>query len=234
MHNASFRWRAAAFLAFAALVAAAPAPAYAQTPAEQQTPRLLDPLTQAERDLAVRLVTADQRVRRFAGRRRTEPAYVELLVQKPREAGERPGRRAEVLLTAIGGEPGGLRAIVNLSAGTVVEVAPAGADRPAFMQPGGSQQMVPISAREVEFARGLVLRDAGFRQMLSASREGLRPDEIRPEEITTEVLPIITPEEFCPSGRCVEILFRRGRGYLTTRAVVELSTGTVRYRGRRQ
>jgi hypothetical protein len=234
---ADCKWKAAAYLTLAALMAVGPPPVAAQPPAEQQEPRLLDPLTQAERVLAVRLVTGDQRVRRFAGRRQTDASYVELLIQKPAQPGERPSRTAEVLMTAIGGEPGGVRAIVDLTSQTVLEVSRAPGVRPAFVQPGHGRQTVPISRREAEYARAVVLRDAGLRQMLRAPREGVSPEPEAPmrlEELTTEFLPITTPEELCPSGRCLEILFRRGRGYLTTRAVVELSTGVVRYRGRRQ
>jgi hypothetical protein len=80
---------------------------------------------------------------------------------------------------------------------------------------------VPVSPREAELARRLVF-----------ARPELRTFSDGPlEEVTVEYLPITSIDrELCPSGRCVELLFRRGDSFATTTAVVDIPTQTVRFR----
>jgi hypothetical protein len=104
----------------------------------------------------------------------------------------------------------GIRAVVDLSRQAVVEVAP--------VQRGVS---VPFSPQEVELARTLALRSTSVRALAGAAQSGYAID----------YLPMTTPEpELCPSGRCLELLFRHGNSYSTSTAVVEIPTQAVRIR----
>jgi hypothetical protein len=182
--------------------------------------RPLDPLTQAECIRAVRAVVADARTREVVTGRQFDVAYVEVLSGKGRDG--QPVRQAEVMVSVFDGQPTGVRAVVDLARGTVTEVSRAAATRAQVTAAGpGRAELVPISPAEVALARGLATRDAAFR-----SRIGMAA-----EEVTVEVLPVTEPDETCPSGRCVELLFRRGREYSTTTAVVDVSSRAVRYRG---
>ncbi len=185
--------------------------------------RPLDPLTQAECVRAIRAVIADARTREVVTGRQFDVAYVEVLPGKGRN-GE-PVRRVEVLLSVFDGQPTGVRAVVDPALGTVTDVSRAPSTRAQMASEGPRRSdLVPISPAEVALARGLAARDAAFR-----ARVGMAA-----EEVTVEVLPVTEADETCPSGRCVELLFRRGRVYSTTTAVVDVSSRTVRYRGGRQ
>lgn len=223
-------WWSVAVPALAALVLAAFAapPAYAQPDPSaaacrnrtaQTQVRPLDPLTQAECVRAIRAVVADARTREVVTGRQFDVAYAELLSGKGREGD--PVRQAEVVVSVYDGQPTGLRAVVDLTTGRVVEVSRAATSRTQALAAQGRAEVVPISPAEVALARGLATRDAAFR-----SRVGLAP-----EDVVVEVLPVTEVDEACPSGRCVELLFRRGREYSTTTAVVDISSRAVRYRG---
>jgi hypothetical protein len=210
-----------------ALAACLPGRAHAQEPdacrgrAAQARPRPRDPLTQAECAQAIRAVMADARTRELVTGRQSDVALVELLPGKS-DSGDAP-RQAEVLVSVFEGESTGLRAVVDLAAGRVTDVQRVAATRAgaaAQERPGG---VVPISPAEVALARAAAFGDAAFRSRVGAA----------PEEVTVEVLPVTEPDETCPSGRCVELLFRRGREYSTTTVVVEVNSRAVRYRGRR-
>jgi len=190
-------------------------------------PRPHDPLTPGEREEAARLARADARVRQIAGGRGSDVALVELLPTKP-EGGApadpmrmpRGPRRAEVLISVFEGTPTGVRVVVDLTRHAVADVArlePRGAAVEGGPPAGVT---VPFAPREVDIARTTVAADAGVRAFAGAQAG-----------YTLEYLPITTPDpELCPSGRCLEVLFRRGRTYLTTTAVVEIPTRAVRIR----
>jgi hypothetical protein len=197
------------------------------TRAEAQRP--FDPLTPAERQEAIRLATGDGRVRQLAGNRGFDVALVELLPAKPADTGQpvdpmrlRMGpRQAEVLISVYDGEFTGIRAVVDLQRRAVAQVA-AVERGGALLAAGGSQAVasVPFSPREVEIARSAVAANAGVRSFAAT-----------PTSFTLEYLPISTPDpEFCPSGRCLEVLFRRGDSYLTSTAVVDIPSRAVRVR----
>lgn len=181
-------------------------------------------------ETSVRVAVADDRVRDLAGRAELEPVSVELLVAKPAvemDDADRPPpipRRAEVLL-ASGGAGEGIRVVVNLDRRLVEEVTPIAGRSAMIRDTAAVPSQMPITRREAERARSL----------LFASPQILADLPVDPEETTVEYLPITRPEpEFCESGRCLELLFRRGDSYLTTTAVVDLITGTIRIRGARR
>jgi hypothetical protein len=181
--------------------------------------RPLDPLTQAECVRAIRAVLADARAREVVTGRQFDVAYAELLPGKGRDGN--PVRQAEVLVSVYDGQPTGVRAVVDLAQGTVVEVSRAAATRAQVAEGRGRSDLVPISPAEVAMARGLAARDAAFRNRVGMAAE----------DAVVEVLPVTEPDEACPSGRCVELLFRRGNVYSTTTVVVDVSSRAVRYRG---
>jgi hypothetical protein len=223
-------WWSLAAPALAALVLAAFAAPYASAQPDPSTEtcrnrsaqtqvRPLDPLTQAECARAIRAVFADARTRELVTGRQFDVAYAELLPGKGR--GETPVRQAEVVVSVYDGQPTGVRAVVDLARGTVVDVGRVASTRAQALAAPGRPDITPISPAEVALARGLAMRDAAFRTRVGAA----------PEEVTVEVLPVTEVDETCPSGRCVELLFRRGREYSTTTAVVDISSRAVRYRG---
>lgn len=202
-------------------------PVVVAPPAQPGVVRPLDPLTAAERETAARLALADQRVRRFAGDRAHDVALVELLVRKPDQQvddADRPpplGRRAEVLISVFETRFTGIRAVVDLERRVVEDVS----ELPSAPRPAGDSlrggPAVPISPREVELARRLVFARPELRTFIDSPLE----------EIAVEYLPISwIDRELCPSGRCVELLFRRGDSFATTTAVVDIPTQTVRFR----
>jgi hypothetical protein len=171
-----------------------------------QGPRPYDPLTPAEREVAVRLAKADTRVLQIAGGRAFDVAYAELLV--PKLAGA--PRQAEVLISVFEAGFTGIRAVVDLNRLAVVQVA--------LVERG---VIVPFSPREVELARTVALRSTSVRALAGAAQSGYAID----------YLPITSPEpELCPSGRCLELLFRHGNSYSTSTAVVEIPTQAVHIR----
>jgi hypothetical protein len=197
--------------------------------AAQQAPRPFDPLTEAERQEAVRLATADPQVHRIAGERAYDVAYAELLPSKPpaAEAAADPmrlpdmPRRAEVLLSIYQGEFTGVRVVVDLQRHAVAQVTQIPARAAGLVAGQPAPATVPFSPREVELARGLAQGDARVRAFTAGAGA----------EYTLEYLPITSPEPgICPSGRCLEVLFRRGNAYLTTTAVVDVPSQTVRLR----
>lgn len=190
-------------------------------------PRPLDPLTDAERQQASRLALADPRIVRIAGDRAHDVAFVELLVRKPTDPvddADRPpnlGRRAEVLVSVFERRFTGIRAVVDLERQVVEEVSELPSEPAALDDSLAVGTAVPFSPREVELSRRLVFASPEFRTLID------RPAD----EITVEYLPITTVDrELCPSGRCLELLFRRGDSYSTTTAIVDIPTQRVRFR----
>lgn len=214
-HRSRFRWTILSTALVFPLLAGA-GRANAQRP--------LDPLTPEERQEAIRLATADGRVRQLAGPREFDVASVELLPVKPAATDvvdpmrlPPTPRQAEVLISVYQGEHTGIRVVVDLQRRALVtaarvERAPAVAGgRPVGVT-------VPFAPAEVALARAAAEASPGVRGFAGANYE-------------VDYLPITAPDpDLCPSGRCLEVLFRRGDAYLTTTAVVEISTRTVRLR----
>jgi hypothetical protein len=159
--------------------------------------------------VAVRLVRTDARVMQIAAGRAFDVAYAELIVPKLSGA----PRQAEVLVSVFERRVSGIRAVVDLNRQAVVEVAP--------VQRGVS---VPFSPREVELARTVALRSASVRALAG-------PVQSAQSGYAIDYLPVSAPDPaLCPSGRCLELLFRRGNSYSTSTAVVEIPTQAVRIR----
>ncbi|HEX8691383.1 MAG TPA: hypothetical protein VF746_02985 [Longimicrobium sp.] len=188
--------------------------------------RPLDPLTAAERTAAVRLVTEDQRFRQIVAGRAFDVPYVELLAVKPIRTGAedplRPaavGRVAEVLASVYERRFVGVRALVDLERGRVMEVTSFTPEEEREPREAGAPRFsVPFSDAEQALARDLALRDTQVRGLLRGD----------PADWVVEGLPISTRiPGVCPSGRCLDLIFRRGDTYLTSRVVVDIPNRTV-------
>lgn len=194
-------------------------------PALAQQPLPLDPLTSAEREAAIRIATSDARVRALAGSRESDVAYAELYVTKPASIpNDTPdntpalGRNAEVLISVFGGgEPLGVRVIVDLQRGAATAVTRLGGG-PSLA--AGAREPVPFSPRELEIARGLALREFAARA-LAPGAQG---------EWQVEYLPADPSDPTCPSRRCVYVLFHRGAEYLASVMVVDVVRRGVQLR----
>lgn len=186
----------------------------------------LDPLTAAERETAVSVAQGDERVRRAVEGREFAVAYAELLVLKAERATDTPerpavqGRHAEVLISVYGNGFTGVRAVVDLQRRAVTEVGiytPARVGAEARSE--GTPFRVPFSDAERQMAREVALRSPEVRALLGRNAEAWQVDG----------LPITQPDrEFCPSGRCLLMIFNRGDTYLTSSVIVDVTTRTAR------
>jgi hypothetical protein len=205
-------------------------------PAQQQDRLPLDPLTREERDLAVRIVEDNAQARALRGKGRQKLVAVELIDVKPKNAEsvtvEEPGRPiqtgryAEVLYYRY--DTGdGVRVVVDLRGRSVQE---------ATRIDGNA---VPLSFEEIEDAAKLALQDTQVRNLLGPSATQFRvvrpssaEDQLhRDDGFRVEGLRILpaSPNDPCWGRRCVSLLFRRGRFYLSgTQVTVDLTTQKVR------
>ena len=129
--------------------------------------------------------------------------------------GSFPTERADHLAQALG-----IRAVVDLQRGAVTEVGSytpgAVGARPTR---DGTPFRVPFSQAERQLAREVALRSPEVRSLLGPSTEGWEVDG----------LPITQPDrEFCPSGRCLLMIFNRGDTYLTSSVMVDVTTRIAR------
>lgn len=219
--GARFRWWAAAAGALLLLLLAP------HGVAAQDRTLPLDPLTDRERQTAISLATGDERVRRIAAGREFDVGYAELLVVKAggegRDTPERPavaGRFAEVLIAVFQERFQGIRAVVDLGRGAVTEVTTRGGRPLARGEPGFT---VPFTPRERALGRELALANADIRRIAEAALQG---GELEVEGLPiTQVIPGV-----CPSGRCMEMIFRRGDTYLTSTVIVDIPSRVSRFR----
>lgn len=232
-HAPSLLFLAAAVLASTSTpidsLAQTPSPA---TPSPQRRP--FDPLTREERERAARAANGDERARSLltrGGRQRL--ITVELADDKPaeaergrREGPDRPaqaGRVAEVIYFRYAANDG-VRVLVDLASNRVRSVTQLDA------------RGVPLSFEEIEEAAALALKNPQLRALLGPSADSyraVRPDEeARDDEnaLRVEGLRLMTTsqQDPCWEHRCVSLLFRRGRSYLTyTDVTVDLTTQRV-------
>jgi hypothetical protein len=188
--------------------------------------RPLDPLTEQERATAIALATGDARVRRLIGGRESDVGYAELLVEKGAgsegDTPERPamsGRFAEVLIAAFEREFQGIRVLVNLEDRTVRDVATSVPGQAGAREARGFT--VPFTRRERAIAREEAQRNPEIRAAVGAALQGYEPEGLP----ITRVIPGI-----CPSGRCMEMIFRRGDTYLTSSIIVDIPSRSSRFR----
>lgn len=185
----------------------------------------LNPLTDAERELAVRIARDDARVREMAGDGLVRLVYVELSTVKstrPNRRGESQaaGRFAEVLQYRYDGDTGVL-ALVDLGKRKVDAVE---------RVEGGA---VPLTQEDLKEAVRLALDDADTRALLGheASRYVV-PDpaatESPPYAIRALLVHAYDERDSCFRRRCVQLFFQQRDAYLIDSAVVDLTGRQVR------
>lgn len=205
-------------------------------PAAAQKALPLDPLSDEERRVAVAIAAADARVRELIGSTGT-PSYVEMIAVKsatPRnEADEPAGRHAEIIYSVPAKEHYGVQVVVDLENRRVTSVTRLAVDRAAVLAQTPPQQRpqvrptIPFSAAELDTVRQLVNRER--------QRQSVRLFGTGDEDPIMEFLPIGSTDvrDPCRIDRCVEVLFRRGRVYSRTSAIVNLTRRTVSLQGAR-
>jgi hypothetical protein len=206
------------------------------TPAAAQKTLPLDPLTDEERRIAVAIAAADARVRELVGTSGT-PAYVEMIAlkstsQRP-EADEPAGRHAEIIYSVPAQEHYGVQVVVDLQNRRVLSALRLTVDRAAILSQTPPQQRpqtrpaIPFSSAELDTVRQLVTRQR--------RQQPVRLFTTGDDEPVLEFLPIGSTDarDQCRVDRCVEVLFRRGRVYSRTTAIVNLTRRTVTMQGAR-
>lgn len=202
--------------------------------AYSQQPKPFDPLTPDERERAARIATGDERTRAMLSRGKQRLISVELADDKPDESlrtrredpdrAAQTGRFAEVVYFRYETNDG-VRVLVDLYGNRVNNVSQLDA------------RGVPLAFEEIEEAAALALRDRSLRSLLGSSADryrAVRSDADNPDDesaLRVEGLRLLTssPNDPCWQHRCISLLFRRGREYLTyTDVTVDLTKQTVR------
>ncbi len=202
--------------------------ALAQQPGAPPLP--LDPITPGERETALKLAQSDSRVRERLGQS-YRLVYVNSIAVKLTQKDDEPhGRYADVLYVRRDNDVG-VRALVDLTAGRVVDIAIIGAPK------------VPLGIADVEDALRIALEDPNLRGLLGdragsfhvlngpVTRENANSDFV--EGLQTVGA---TPNDPCTTHRCVVLLFNSGGRLLFTdrEITVDLSaraTARVRVKG---
>jgi Cu2+-containing amine oxidase len=177
----------------------------------------LDPLTAADRALAEKIAREDSRVHELLGERPQLVSIALLFLKPEHEESAVPtkpvaiDRHAEVLFRRE--DEAGVRAVVNLSKRSVVS-----AERVTTME-------LPLTAEDISQAAKLALADADLRSALgeelksysaAAEAPGAR---IKQFAITGLRLFSKGEDDPCTKHRCVQLMFRRGRDYLSDTTV---------------
>ncbi len=194
---------------------AALAPLQARSPGQQGGPPPkrqalpLDPLTPEERKLSEQIAREDSKVRELLGNR-SQLVSIALLFLKP--DGEQVAvptkpvaidRHAEVLFRRE--DEAGVRAVVNLSKRSVVSV--------------------PLTPEDISQAAKFALADAELRtalgEELKSYTAAAEAPGARTKQFAITVLRLFSKGEDdpCTKHRCVQLMFRRGRDYLSDTTV---------------
>ena len=175
----------------------------------------LDPLTPAEIALTRELVRADTQVRRIIGDRRNVLAQISFLALKSEGTDTTAPTREPVPVRAamatyyVYDGDFGVRAFVNLAKRAVVVVQRV------------EEEPIPMAPEEIATAKRLALADSGLRRRL-----GPRPEALRVEWLGVTA---VDTSDACYHRRCVQLLFRRGRAFLSRPTVIiNLTNRTVR------
>lgn len=220
------------------LLAAAPAVARQATtkpPGKRpaaRTPLPLDPLTPAEVKRAEGLALADARVKELLGSTPHRLISITLLPLKPAlkeeghetlEQSKQIIRSAEVVLFRPEGEVG-VRAVVELAHGTVMDVSRLDSDR------------VPLTADDLAAAFQLALRNEEVRAALGPAAPSYRIERLGETLGPAPDLNVVrglrvrgkSAEDPCAKHRCMQLFFRRGQQFLQKPIViVDLSASQV-------
>lgn len=185
-----------------------------------------DPLTPEERELAVRLAEADDRVKKLRGQGRQNLILVELATPKTDQSDEN-SRHAEVLYYRYEGNQG-ILVLVDLRQRAVQQALAINGDS------------VPLVAEEVNQALSLALQNRTLINLLGPNYQQYRiatenaPDR-EPNRVEALRLFTSSPNDPCYRHRCVSLLFRQGDTFLTgTEVIVDLTNQNVRVEQRSQ
>ncbi|HEX4899748.1 MAG TPA: hypothetical protein VFV61_04400 [Pyrinomonadaceae bacterium] len=191
------------------------------TQTQQRPSYKFDPLTPEERELALRLVEADARVKKLRGQGRQNLISVELATPKTGDQNDETSRHAEILYYRYEGNQGVL-VLVDLQQRSVQEAVAINGDA------------VPLVAEEVNQALSLALQNRTLINLLGPNYQQYRvatqnSPEGEPNRVEALRLFASSPDDPCYRRRCVSLLFRQGDTFLTgTEVIVDLTTQRVR------
>jgi len=192
-------------------------------PSPLAAPLPLDPLTAAERATAEQLARANGTVRQFLSTGRSRLIYADFIsVKRDAKVPEPEGRFADVLFYRYDDDTG-LRLLVDLSAGAVIDVARVGG------------RSVPLAAAEVEEAARLALASSDVVRLLGERAGSFRvasgpatSGQINDNRIEALRTLGSTPDDPCTRDRCVVLFFRSQNRYIAlNQVVVDLTTSRV-------
>jgi hypothetical protein len=179
-----------------------------------------DPLTPEERELAVRLAEADERVKKLRGQGRQNLILVEVATPKT-DQNDESSRHAEVLYYRYEGNQG-ILVLVDLRQRAVQQALAINGDS------------VPLVAEEVNQALSLALQNRTLINLLGPNYQQYRiatenAPEREPNRVEALRLFTSSPKDPCYRHRCVSLLFRQGDTFLTgTEVIVDLTNQNVR------
>jgi hypothetical protein len=205
-------------------------------PPTQQRVLPLDPLTPEERSLAASVANGDAAVRRALGAGRNRLISVEFVTPKPPESAEPQtgpspvvpplARQAEVVFYRYEDDQG-VRALVDLERRAVIDVSPI------------EGRSVPLAVEEVDEAFTHASQNSEVRGLLgpraSQYRVARGPWRGDDQELRVEALRVVatSPTDPCYRHRCLVLIFRQGRYYVSgTDVTVDLTSRAVRVRRR--
>jgi hypothetical protein len=195
-----------AVLLFCALGTATSCAGRAVNTAPQKGPQVLDPLTADERSSAEKLVRSDARAKELLGDRAVVAA-LEFLAMKGGTSDE-PVRHADLLFARPDADYG-VRAIVRL-----------GADAAVVEFTRVDRRSVPVVETEVQEAWKIALADAAYSKQIARD----------PAQLKVEALRLYTEDRSdpCFSGRCLYLMVRDGKFYVSAASVVvDLATKRI-------
>ena len=186
-------------------------------------PLPLDPLTRSERARAEEIARAHGATKEFLGAGRSRIIYVDFIsFKRDPKAVEPSGRFADVLFYRYT-DNSGLRLLVDLAAGAVVDTTPV------------AGRSVPLAAAEVEEAARLALASAEVVRLLGDNAGSFRAatgpatrEQINDNRIEALRTLGSTPDDPCMRDRCVVLFFRTRNRYIAmNQVVVDLTTQRV-------
>jgi hypothetical protein len=207
--------------------------ASAQPPTQQRV-LPLDPLTPEERSIAASVANSDASVREALGPGRNRLIYVEFVTPKPPDSAElqtgpspvvpSSARQAEVVFYRYDDDQG-VWVLVDLERRAVLDVAPV------------EGRSVPLAIEEVDEAFSHASQNSEVRSLLGPQapqyRVGRGPWRGDDQELRVEALRVVatSPADPCYRHRCLELLFRQGRYYVSgVNVTVDLTSQAVQVR----
>jgi len=190
-------------------------------------------LSPLERTSAQRIVVNDSRVRSLIGAGEARVIVGEAEVDKSEaerylsgESATPPTRHVSILV---------FNPATNQAARTLVVLGAPQIESVERIDPVN----VPFTREDADDALALAKRDAAVRRAIGDAVDRftlVEPGQDTGKAFVAQLLPVLSsdPHDACHVDRCLDLIFRGERGYLSTRAHIDLSKRSVTVEGGRQ